>query len=49
MYFLKSLEDPLSLITQLDAICVVSSLQIKTENFMNDVRNKDEYDDLDEA
>ena len=46
MYYIKSVKDPLQLIAKLDAVCLVSSMETKTEDFENRTKETPEYDEL---
>jgi hypothetical protein len=43
MYFLKRVEDPLSIISQLDPLMVVSRNQIVNQKFIDKSKEKEEY------
>ena len=48
MYWLKSKDDPMLLISKLDVMIIISRTQVKTAQFMIESKNTKEYDELDE-
>lgn len=48
MFYLKPTRDSLQLITQLDAMNLISMTQVKKQEFINGTKDKEEFQELEE-